>query len=577
MAVLLSAASAWAQTSPPTAAIIDVKMDEPPSKSLARRGPIDIVSDGSDEEVRLYILARLEDALDKYRAMRVVRSGTALEALRKVEPTADQDPRIAQAKQKLETARKAINQLDAAKAEKLLLEAESLFTDAAGSLSTHAELLEVYLLLGNVYLGLGRSAAAAEVFGRAARLDPRFIPDPAKHPPQVVRQLRIKQAAMRRAGLGRLQIMSKPPGQSFVDGRFLGTTPVTVRSLSPGSHIVSVRRPGFRTWTATVDVPTYKPVRVEAEMPPRSHPQWTLGFQDDRGKAVDAFGAPITDYYRVAAESIGANLLVYGWVKKDEIELRAWRPGTGLSKTVSGPTQEADEVLHELIVMLEDSGQIPGGIAKSSPLGAPRVRPKKTRVRATVLAGQAVAPTDGNFPGGTAIDLDAQLPWAFNSFLEVFATLGVHTNYEARMILRDGVGAPILPTDDRFTGLYFGFPVGAGVGFRPIRSLQWNPYVQVMGFAEPGTIHYFDPLPDDEVTTSFGFGFGAQAAVGVDRILTERLALRVEGRYALRFLGSRDANVDIGLTPEKPDFTLPVDGNGTHTLGLSVGILFQTR
>lgn len=576
--VALAPSSAWAAVAnAPTAAIVDVRMDKPPARSLAKRGRLDIVADGSDEEVRLYVREQLEEALDDYTALQVVRSGTGLTALREGTEDADKDPRIIEGRQALEAARQAMARAQEAKAEKLLLQAEARFTEAAGNLSTHTELLDVYLLLGNVYLGLGRKAAASDVFARAARLDPRFIPDPAKYPPQTVRALRIKQAAMKRAGLGRLQILSEPPGQTFVDGRFLGTTPVTVRSLAPGSHTVSVRRPGFKTWTATVDVPTFKPVRVEASLDPRSHPQWSLGFEDDRSKAVDSFGAPITDYYKIAAESIGANMLVYAWVDGDNMKLRAWRPGRGMSPTVQGVTNEADEALYELMLVMEDKGFVPEGVSKSSPLGAPRIRPRKSRLRTTLMAGQAVAPASGNFPGGNAFDLLVQVPYAPTRNLEFFGEVGAHANYQTGMLLVDGAGVEVLPTGERFTGLYLGLPIGAGVGFRPLTTRQLSPYVQGQVFVEPGKINFYDPLPDDQVSSKLGFGVGVSASAGVDRILSETLALRAELRYAIRFPGTREAQVDIGLTPDNPDFTLPVKAAGTQHIGLSVGILFQAR
>jgi hypothetical protein len=54
---------------------------------------------------------------------------------------------------------------------------------------------------------------------------------------------------------GSLAVDSLPPGaRVFLDGRLVGTTPVVVDRITPGSHVVRLERTGYRRWSTSVDI-----------------------------------------------------------------------------------------------------------------------------------------------------------------------------------------------------------------------------------------------------------------------------------------------------------------------------------
>jgi hypothetical protein len=66
---------------------------------------------------------------------------------------------------------------------------------------------------------------------------------------------------------GSLAIDSRPMGAAVtIDGRPVGTTPLTLTTLSPGGHSVRIERNGYRPWTTTVDVKPGERSRVAASL-----------------------------------------------------------------------------------------------------------------------------------------------------------------------------------------------------------------------------------------------------------------------------------------------------------------------
>ena len=69
------------------------------------------------------------------------------------------------------------------------------------------------------------------------------------------------------SGAGSIFVDSRPPdARVLVDDRMVGTTPVLVPDLAPGSHRVRIERAGYRSWVTTVAVPGAERVRVAASL-----------------------------------------------------------------------------------------------------------------------------------------------------------------------------------------------------------------------------------------------------------------------------------------------------------------------
>lgn len=66
---------------------------------------------------------------------------------------------------------------------------------------------------------------------------------------------------------GLLQVDSRPRGaQVFVDGRLVGTTPLLLSAVRPGTHAVRIDLRGHRRWVASVDVAPGERQRVAASL-----------------------------------------------------------------------------------------------------------------------------------------------------------------------------------------------------------------------------------------------------------------------------------------------------------------------
>ena len=71
------------------------------------------------------------------------------------------------------------------------------------------------------------------------------------------------------ATVGGLEIDSRPTGaRVFVDDRAVGTTPVRLPEVTPGSHAIRMELPEHRVWTETVQVTRGKTTRVAGSLEP---------------------------------------------------------------------------------------------------------------------------------------------------------------------------------------------------------------------------------------------------------------------------------------------------------------------
>ena len=69
------------------------------------------------------------------------------------------------------------------------------------------------------------------------------------------------------ATTGVLVIESRPSGATvFVDGRRIGTTPMSLPDSSPGTHRIRLEMAGFSPWVTTADVQAGARTRVAASL-----------------------------------------------------------------------------------------------------------------------------------------------------------------------------------------------------------------------------------------------------------------------------------------------------------------------
>jgi len=79
-------------------------------------------------------------------------------------------------------------------------------------------------------------------------------------------------------GTGTVSVSSTPSGaQVFLDDVFLGVTPVTLPSVSPGSHVILLKNPGYADWQATIIIQAGQNTPVSATLSPATTSAPTQG------------------------------------------------------------------------------------------------------------------------------------------------------------------------------------------------------------------------------------------------------------------------------------------------------------
>jgi hypothetical protein len=62
-------------------------------------------------------------------------------------------------------------------------------------------------------------------------------------------------------------VESRPPGaRVFLDGKLVGTTPLTMSDVPAGAHAVRLDLAGYRPWVSSVRVVAGEPGRVTASL-----------------------------------------------------------------------------------------------------------------------------------------------------------------------------------------------------------------------------------------------------------------------------------------------------------------------
>jgi len=66
---------------------------------------------------------------------------------------------------------------------------------------------------------------------------------------------------------GALNVVSRPPGATvYLDGRLVGTTPLSLPSVTAGSHAIRLEHDGYRRWTSSIRVVATEANRITASL-----------------------------------------------------------------------------------------------------------------------------------------------------------------------------------------------------------------------------------------------------------------------------------------------------------------------
>lgn len=187
----------------------------------------------SDDLIEGFIVSRLEPIHGEDLAVRIERSREVLpervflEPVRRAVDEGRQLYRQAQPERAATILQTAINTLEARRA---LLRSPQLAVD-------------LFLNLGLAQLNLGQRSQAERSFEEVVRIDPNRILDDLNYSPKIVEAF----DSVRRRVLGErsasiyIALPGEDPGaRVYIDGRLIGTTPITASRLPSGKHLVVV-------------------------------------------------------------------------------------------------------------------------------------------------------------------------------------------------------------------------------------------------------------------------------------------------------------------------------------------------
>ena len=96
---------------------------------------------------------------------------------------------------------------------------------------------------------------------------PRELQAPARAPGALAVAAGTRAAVSDAAGTGLLDVSSHPAGAIVaLDGRVVGVTPVLIRNVNQGTHVIGIEAPGFSRWATSVEVRAGESARVGATL-----------------------------------------------------------------------------------------------------------------------------------------------------------------------------------------------------------------------------------------------------------------------------------------------------------------------
>ncbi|MDO8644237.1 MAG: PEGA domain-containing protein [bacterium] len=121
-----------------------------------------------------------------------------------------------------------------------------------------SSLIPSNLLLGQIYLAMDQESKARAAFQEAVRLDPEYWLSPEKFSPGVrgiYDSTREQFLNEQKNSLGEIEVGASHKVTVFLNGTKKGTTPLRIRDLPPGRHVVVLEREGYRTEIHSLDLP----------------------------------------------------------------------------------------------------------------------------------------------------------------------------------------------------------------------------------------------------------------------------------------------------------------------------------
>jgi tetratricopeptide (TPR) repeat protein len=229
--------------------------------------------------------------------------------------------------------RAAYEEFELEETTRLLGQALAKYERNVAYLSDFKTFADLLMLLGAVYSLQGDEGRALEFFSRAFTVYNAVEPDPSLFNPAMRQQFDKAVSRLTGGARGSLALTSNPGyAEVYLDGNFVGITPVVLEGLLEGRHYVRMKKDGFRGFGKPVEVRVKRETTLSADLKPTKHFDNFDKLADGATKAMSglvAFGdssPPTAQPLPEALEELGAllnvDLIFWAEVRLDGEQVR---------------------------------------------------------------------------------------------------------------------------------------------------------------------------------------------------------------------------------------------------------------
>lgn len=183
-----------------------------------------------------------------------------------------------------------------------------------------AEYLETLKMLGAIYIMSDEEKMGKEMFKRALLFNPDTTINKDLFPPNIIQlfnKVKVEVAGMKR---GSLNISTIPQGgEVFIDGVFVGISPLIKRGIVVGNHFVSIEKDGYINEGGRVDINADEEEIYQAQLIPTK--RYADYSQVLAALKTDITLDPIGDSIRTLAAITGADIIFANMVWRDGTEI----------------------------------------------------------------------------------------------------------------------------------------------------------------------------------------------------------------------------------------------------------------
>lgn len=193
--------------------------------------------------------AILHAKVRKARTLRLIEPGRVLSG----DPRTREEETLERSRAAFADGRRAYDALNLDEAIARLGQAVNLYQQTGPLLGDAEELLNALVYLGSALTLRGSADEGESTFVELLTIDPAHQLD--GFPPAVMKTFENAAARIERAPTGSVEIYSTPPyGTVYLDGRFVGVTPVTLSDLVAGTHYLRIEKVGYTVHGAPLEI-----------------------------------------------------------------------------------------------------------------------------------------------------------------------------------------------------------------------------------------------------------------------------------------------------------------------------------